>query len=54
MRQNLKAIDQKISNIVNVIANTGSAALTNQLIQLENEKEVILPIESIKIENGQR
>ena len=41
MRQNLKTIDQKISNIVNVIASTGSAALTNQLIQFENEKEVL-------------
>ena len=37
----LKAVEQKISNIVNVIANTGSAALANQLMLLENEKEVL-------------
>lgn len=41
MRLNLKTIEQKISNIVNVIANTGSAALANQLMLLENEKEVL-------------
>ena len=41
MRLNLKIIEQKISNIVNVIANTGSAALANQLMLLENEKEVL-------------
>ena len=41
MRLNLKTIEQKIFNIVNVIANTGSAALANQLMLLENEKEVL-------------
>ena len=39
LRQNLKTVEQKIANIVNVIANTGSAALVNQLNQLEQEKE---------------
>ena len=39
LRQNLKTVEQKIANIVNVIANTGSAALVNQLNQLEKEKE---------------
>lgn len=39
MRQNLKTVEQKIANIVNVIATTGSAALANQLMQLESEKE---------------
>ena len=41
MRLNLKTIEQKKSNIVNVTANTGSAALANQLMLLENEKEVL-------------
>jgi len=41
MRLNLKTIEQKISNIVNVIANAGSAALANQLMLLENEREVL-------------
>ena len=27
LRQNLKTVEQKIANIVNIIANTGSAAL---------------------------
>lgn len=39
LRQNLKTVEQKIANIVNVITNTGSAALVNQLNQLEKEKE---------------
>lgn len=39
LRQNLKTVEQKIANIVNVITNTGSAALVNQLNQLEQEKE---------------
>lgn len=41
MRLSLKTVEQKISNIVNVIANTGSAALANQLMLLENEREVL-------------
>ena len=32
---------QKITNIVNIIANTGSAALVTQLTQLEREKELL-------------
>lgn len=31
LRQNLKTVEQKIANIVNIIANTGSAALVTQL-----------------------
>lgn len=38
LRQNLKTVEQKIANIVNIIANTGSAALVTQLTQLEREK----------------
>ena len=41
LRQNLKTVEQKIANIVNVIANTGSAALVTQLTQLEREKELL-------------
>ena len=41
LRQNLKTVEQKISNIVNIIANTGSAALVTQLTQLEREKELL-------------
>lgn len=41
LRQNLKTVEQKIANIVNVIANTGSAALVTQLTQLEQEKELL-------------
>ena len=39
--QNLKTVEQKIANIVNIIANTGSAALVTQLTQLEREKELL-------------
>ena len=41
LRQNLKTVEQKIANIVNIIANTGSAALVTQLTQLEREKELL-------------
>ena len=41
LRQNLKTVEQKITNIVNIIANTGSAALVTQLTQLEREKELL-------------
>ena len=41
LRQNLKTVEQKINNIVNIIANTGSAALVTQLTQLEREKELL-------------
>lgn len=41
LRQNLKTVEQKINNIVNIIANTGSAALLTQLTQLEREKELL-------------
>ena len=41
LRQNLKTVEQKITNIVNIIANTGSAALVTQLTQLEWEKELL-------------
>ncbi len=41
IRQNLKTVEQKIANIVNIIANTGSAALVTQLTQLEREKELL-------------
>ena len=34
-------MEQKIANIVNIIANTGSAALVTQLTQLEREKELL-------------
>ena len=38
MQENMKTIEQKIRNIVNVIANTGSAALADALQKLETEK----------------
>lgn len=41
LRQSLKTVEQKIANIVNIIANTGSAALVTQLTQLEREKELL-------------
>ena len=41
LRRNLKTVEQKINNIVNIIANTGSAALVTQLTQLEREKELL-------------
>ena len=42
MRQSLKDMEQKIANIVNVIATTGSASLARALEQLEQDKEVLL------------
>ena len=50
LRQNLKTVEQKITNIVNIIANTGSAALVTQLTQLEREKELL----DVKIQDEER
>ena len=50
LRQNLKTVEQKINNIVNIIANTGSAALVTQLTQLEREKELL----DVKIQEEER
>lgn len=39
---NLKSVNQKIDNIVAVIANTGSQALISSLESLEHEKQQLL------------
>lgn len=41
MKENAKKVGQKITNIVNVIANTGSPALMSELQKLEDEKRDI-------------
>ncbi len=42
MRQNLKVTEERIANIVNVIASTGSASLAQSLTELEQSREALL------------
>jgi site-specific DNA recombinase len=41
LRQNLKVTEERIANIVNVIASTGSASLAQSLDELEQSREVL-------------
>ena len=42
LRRQLKTVEQKITNLISVIAATGSASLAEELTRLEGEKELLL------------